>query len=302
MLSSMVCLLWAFVMIGLVILVFSIIFGNAAASHFEAVDMNDADAVIRAVAIHDHFGSMYNSAVSLFSAITGGNDWMSYGENLILLDEESHIYFLLFLFYIGFCLVGMLNVVTGIFVDSAVCTRTEDEVVDSYTEDLTRTSEEVRRIFQQADEDGSGVLTQAEFEKCLEGNQWVAAYFSGLDIDTSDASTIFTLMDIDGSGELSIDEFVEGTMKLKGSAKSIDIFSLMFDHAKMAIQLTKLCSLVEDEFKFLHEEFKYNRAPDHDRRLFKPVNEMLKDLNMNSNEVLDESVMVRRARTSLRAF
>ena len=66
---------------------------------------------------------MYYSAVSLFSAITGGNDWMSYGENLIRLDEASHIYFLLFIFYIGFCLVGMLNVVTGIFVDSAVCTR-----------------------------------------------------------------------------------------------------------------------------------------------------------------------------------
>ena len=34
---------------------------------------------------------------------------------------------MIFIFYIGFCMVGLLNVVTGIFVDSAVCTRTEDE-------------------------------------------------------------------------------------------------------------------------------------------------------------------------------
>ena len=32
-----------------------------------------------------------------------------------------------FLFYIGFSVIGLLNVVTGVFVDSAVCTRTEDE-------------------------------------------------------------------------------------------------------------------------------------------------------------------------------
>ena len=59
--------------------------------------------------------------------------------------------------------MGLLNVVTGIFVDSAVTTRTEDEagpgcgllqcrhvamlseVVDSYREDLQRTSDEVQR-------------------------------------------------------------------------------------------------------------------------------------------------------------
>ena len=56
MISSMVSLLWAFVMIGLVILVFCIIFGNAAVSYFEAVDVTDADAVIAAIAVHAHFG------------------------------------------------------------------------------------------------------------------------------------------------------------------------------------------------------------------------------------------------------
>eukprot|EP00913_Durusdinium_trenchii_P016905 g15893.t1 len=51
---------------------------------------------------------------------------MYYGEVIRDLDDND-LYFTIFLFYIGFCLVGLLNVITGIFVDSAVCTRTEDE-------------------------------------------------------------------------------------------------------------------------------------------------------------------------------
>ena len=54
-------------------------------------------------------------------------------------------------FYIFFCLIGLLNVVTGIFVDSAVCTRTEDEVVESYTEEQGRLCKEMKRIFADAD-------------------------------------------------------------------------------------------------------------------------------------------------------
>merc|ERR1712100_853853 len=127
--------------------------------------------------------------VTLFSAITGGNDWMAYGE--LLREHVGETYFVLFAFYIGFCLVGMLNVVTGIFVDSAVCTRTEDEVVECFTEDQKRISEEVRRIFKEADEDMSGTVSLDELSNHLE-NPWVKAYFSGLDIDPSEARIIFT--------------------------------------------------------------------------------------------------------------
>ena len=41
----------------------------------------------------------------------------------------GEFYFILFNFYIAFCVMGLFNVVTGVFVDSAVCTRTEDEIV-----------------------------------------------------------------------------------------------------------------------------------------------------------------------------
>lgn len=275
--KSISCLLWAFVMILLVTFVFSIIFGNAAASYFETIDLDDVKSMDTAkLFVWPMFGSMYESCVSLFCAIFGGQDWMYYGEVIRDLDDND-LYFTIFLFYIGFCLVGLLNVITGIFVDSAVCTRTEDEVVDLYREDLQRTSDEVKRIFNAADTNTSGHLTLEAFEYCLNQNAWVAAYFAGLDIGADDAGTIFTLMDTNNSGDITVDEFVKGTMKLKGHAKSIDIFAIMFDITRMALTVQKLCSFVEDSFRDIKRTMQPGRKLTQ-KRMFKTVKQLMAEL------------------------
>lgn len=277
MIGSLTCLLWAFVMIGLVMFVFSIIFGNAAASYFEAVNVDNEAEVEEALAVKMRFGSLYESNVSLFSAITGGNDWMAYGEILRSLGS-SDLYFMLFLFYIGFCLVGMLNVVTGIFVDSAVCTRTEDEVVDSYREEVQKTADEVKLIFEEADVSGNGYLTLSAFVKCLQHTTWVAAYFSGNDLDVTDARTIFTLMDRDCNGQVSEQEFVQGTLRLKGKARCVDTFAVMYDLARMAVQQEKLCAFVEDSLLEV-KEFLRPGSQQKATRLFKTVDEILEEIH-----------------------
>merc|ERR1719472_501081 len=123
--------------------------------------------------------------VTLILSIIGGNDWMMYGENLRLL-QHGEMYFLIFCFYIGFSVVGLLNVVTGIFVDSAVCTRTEDEVIETWRSEHKNTCETLRTIFVEGDADASGLMSLVEFRAHLL-NPWVRAYFAGLEIDPSDA-------------------------------------------------------------------------------------------------------------------
>merc|ERR1719272_107482 len=172
---------------------------------------------------------------------------MTYGQPLRTLGIGD-VWFLVFIFYIGVSTIGVMNVVTGIFVDSAVCTRTEDEVVQNWREDQERTSKEVRRIFQAADKDESGELTLEELMQQLE-NPWVTAYFSGINIDPNEAKIIFTLMDTNNSGSVTIDEFIDGTMKLKGFAKSVDVMAMMFDRAASAVKLNKLASYMEDQIR-----------------------------------------------------
>merc|ERR1719321_1264554 len=84
-------------------------------------------------------------------------------------------------------------------------------------------------------------------------NPWVKAYFAGIDIDPSEAKILFTLIDVDGSDEVSIEEFVNGTMKLKGHAKCIDVISMMYDNARYTAKFNHLCSFIEDEFKAIRD-------------------------------------------------
>ncbi|CAK9020399.1 unnamed protein product [Durusdinium trenchii] len=245
--NSFISLMWAFFMIMLIIFVFSILFCHGVAQYnYSSVERFGRgwvpeDWLTQASETRAVYGSLWETCVSLFGAVTGGNDWMFYGGYLrnLKMDENDltgEIYFIVFGFYVAFCTVGLLNVVTGIFVDSAVTTRTEDEVVDAFKDEMNNRQQEVRRIFQEAvgeedtnDQDDAPKKPMLTFDQLKEqlDNPWVKAYFSGLDIDPNEAAIIFTLMDTDHNGRVTIDEFIDGTMKLKGSAKSVDMLLLM---------------------------------------------------------------------------
>jgi len=202
--------------------------------------------VIHAAIVREHFGSLYDTMVSLLASITGGNDWMMYAMLLRSL-QFGEVYFGMFAFHIVFCTVGLLNVVTGIFVESAVMTRTQDELVQSFKEDLQQTTDEATRIYKMAMGPNE---TEGMSLQCLEkhlNHPWVRAYFSGLEVDPNEAHIIFTLMDTDGSGALSLAEFVSGTLKMKGHAKGIDMLSLMFDHQLFGMNFDNLCRFIETE-------------------------------------------------------
>eukprot|EP00440_Ansanella_granifera_P038105 gb/GFBE01041343.1/.p1 GENE.gb/GFBE01041343.1/~~gb/GFBE01041343.1/.p1 ORF type:complete len:609 (+),score=146.40 gb/GFBE01041343.1/:1-1827(+) len=246
-LNSFVDLLWALVVVLLMIFVFSIIFGNGVASYFDNLDLNNPDHLSNAQVVQKDFGDLFMTMLSLWSAVSGGNDWMYYGEQLMSIDQGA-LYFSIFNFYIAFCVVGLFNVVTGVFVDSAVCSRTEDEVVQNYIDGLKSTTSEIKNFFREADKNESGTLTFQEFRDCLE-DPLVKAYFSGLDIDPSESSIIFSLLDADKNGELKIDEFVNGTMKLKGPASKLDVMTMMFDNAKQSLKFNNLCDYLEAELK-----------------------------------------------------
>jgi hypothetical protein len=247
MLNSFVSLLWAVCVLFLVIFIFGIMIQNGVTSYFRTAKTTEE--LDNAENMNKYFGSLFETMVSLFCSVTGGNDWMVYAE-LLRICKPKELYFLCFAFYVVFTVVGLLNVVTGIFVDSAVCTRTEDEVVEQWKKDQTNTTETLRGIFKDADLDCSGTMTLKEFKTHLT-NPWVRAYFSGLEIDPSDAVSIFTLIAKEGSTEVEIDEFVAGTMKLKGHAKSVDVLTLMYDSARQTLQLNKFMRYVEEQLSYI---------------------------------------------------
>eukprot|EP00929_Paragymnodinium_shiwhaense_P086447 TRINITY_DN46961_c0_g1_i4.p1 TRINITY_DN46961_c0_g1~~TRINITY_DN46961_c0_g1_i4.p1 ORF type:complete len:467 (-),score=91.27 TRINITY_DN46961_c0_g1_i4:871-2271(-) len=81
-LHTFVDLVWSLMVIMFMIFAFAIVFTSAADSFFQNVNVNDSSQIEVARQVRMHFGGVYTSMISLFAAITGGEDWMKYGHTL----------------------------------------------------------------------------------------------------------------------------------------------------------------------------------------------------------------------------
>merc|ERR1719343_177280 len=85
----------------------------------------------------------------------------------------------------------------------------------------------MQQVFNELDTNSSGSLTLDEFEKHIEDDK-IMAYLRTLEIDVSQVKTLFTLLDVDNTGEVDIDEFVGGCLRLRGGATSMDLAVLKY--------------------------------------------------------------------------
>jgi len=170
--------------------------------------------------LRDNFGSIDVGLVSLYMAVSGGRSW---GEFYMDLKVLPALYRILFLVYLTLTIFGVLNIVTGVFVDTAMQANQHCRQV-VIREELTakkRLLNELRDLFGEMDENSDGVVTQEEFDAQLQ-NEQVVAYFRSLNLDITDTKTLFRLMDTNNSAKINIMEFLSGCYELQGEARSLD--------------------------------------------------------------------------------
>jgi len=91
----------------------------------------------------------------------------------------------------------------------------------------------LQAIFFEADAIGSGSLTWQDFQDRL-FDDTILSYLETMDLDLSDAHSLFRLLDQDNTGQVSIDDFVWGCMRLKGAAKSMDLCTLLYENRQQS--------------------------------------------------------------------
>eukprot|EP00927_Polykrikos_kofoidii_P083060 TRINITY_DN8418_c0_g1_i3.p1 TRINITY_DN8418_c0_g1~~TRINITY_DN8418_c0_g1_i3.p1 ORF type:complete len:664 (-),score=99.18 TRINITY_DN8418_c0_g1_i3:158-2149(-) len=170
-------------------------------------------------ALEGFYGSLDRSMLALFQAITDGFHWR---ELLEPLEKHCSPWFtVVFVIYIGFTQLAVMNILTGLFVESAIKTAEEDK--------RRGVGNKMRKIFEAADSDGSGTISYCEFMFCMEKDPLMAAYLSALDIRTEQAKELFRLLDTDCSGEVDYDEFTQGCIRLQGPVKAIDFAAFIVE-------------------------------------------------------------------------
>jgi hypothetical protein len=58
-------------------------------------------------------------------------------------------------------------------------------------------------------------------------------YFKAIDLDPSEARGLFRLLDLDGSGTVNAEEFLNGCLRLRGPAKALDLSLIMLEMCRM---------------------------------------------------------------------
>lgn len=158
------------------------------------------------------WGSIDKSILTLYQAITGGDDWSNAST---ILSDISGISLIVFAAYIAFATLVMLNLVTGVFVESAQRYKKKDG-----------NTELVFRLRQVFGGEAHQEITWEEFKERLHTEE-MTAYCSRINISADQAEQLFRILDRDKSGLLSVHEFVRGCVLLKGPARAVDLGNLM---------------------------------------------------------------------------
>eukprot|EP00931_Biecheleriopsis_adriatica_P076131 TRINITY_DN49880_c0_g1_i1.p1 TRINITY_DN49880_c0_g1~~TRINITY_DN49880_c0_g1_i1.p1 ORF type:complete len:708 (+),score=169.26 TRINITY_DN49880_c0_g1_i1:58-2181(+) len=225
--GAMRTLVWSVVLMASVLLVFGVFFTDGAvafllrrhASLQEELSPDEAE-VMR------FFNSLSGTTLSLYMAMSGGVDWAEIWEALQPLPTEYKVAFLV---YLTFAILALLNVVTAVFVETAMQQSQNDRelLVQQDMEQKVEFVDTMQRVFEELDTDGSGTLSLDEFEKKLDDEN-ILNFMSTLELDVDQVRTLLTLLDRDGNGSVDIEEFIEGCLRLKGGAKSLDMAILQY--------------------------------------------------------------------------
>jgi len=228
-LGSLWSFFWAASLLSLLIYMLAVFFTQIVSDHLQ-------DAPGHIEALQANFGTIGLSVLTLYKSISGGVDWQDVSEPLM--RNISPALGAMFVLYTGFALLVLMNLVTGVFVESASnLSRVDKE------HDLLR---KVRRAFTASDSESSGKITWEEFRSHLDSEQ-MSEFFQTLEISLARADDLFHLIDQNQDGMLTLEELVIGGIMLQGPAKAMDLAILSRSVQESMLNLGFQMTVVQQE-------------------------------------------------------
>lgn len=221
-------LLWAFVLLLFIMYFFALALTQSTTDSLVAAGVETT----HLTRLRAQYGSLPRSYLSLFLSITGGVSW---GELIEDLGEYTHwLNSALFVTFIAITVFGVLNVITSVFVESALQSvqHHKDLLIESSAQQREVAVAHLKEVFAYIDDDNSGEISLEEMEAFV-SDEHLKEYLEGMGIRADDVHTLFCLLDVNNSGSIDIGDFCEGCLKMKGEAKSYDIQYLMFENKRM---------------------------------------------------------------------
>merc|ERR1719174_1028654 len=158
----------------------------------------------------DFFGGVDKSMFTLFQMMTLESWAMSVARPVMTRQPAMAGFFVMFLFFTAY---GTMNILIGVVCENTLANAAQNERKRSRLKnrEVRRNFTTLREVFLQGDLDGDGFITIEELEACLVRPDVEEKLFS-LDLPRSDAHELFSILDVDQSGQIDVEEFISGIM------------------------------------------------------------------------------------------
>jgi len=234
-------LLWSIFMLALIFYVFGLIFVQGASLHLflhsEEIEPRERELVLK------EFGSVQGAMLSLFRTCTGGDDWAYFYEIVLTTGAP---YALIFIFFIAFSQIAILNILTAIFVNNAMelARPDADTLAFEHRKKEFEAYEELQELCEHIT-DETGVISIEDFATELKFGR-LGARLAVLGINVSDAEAFLDLIMFTMGTKPAVgirpSDFVEGCMRLRGQATGINIQGIQQETRRILKSLHQLRS------------------------------------------------------------
>jgi len=241
-------LVWVVVLLLLLLYIVAVFFTQSITDHLTEAKNNKESLNEKESSLGFYFGSLGRALLSLWQAISGGLDWDDICGPLFA--DISAFTGLMFAAFIAFALLALMNVVTGVFVQTALLSAQKEE--DSFMQT------QIIQLFKIADKDESATISIDEIENSLQ-DPATSKEWKSIGVQAEDARHLFKLLDVDGAGQVAFEEFMGGTLRLHGGAKAIDVLTVMQEQRKNEEKIFLKFGGITEAIIDVHETVKHSQ-------------------------------------------
>eukprot|EP00746_Dinoflagellata_sp_MGD_P139000 gnl/MRDRNA2_/MRDRNA2_72537_c0_seq1.p1 gnl/MRDRNA2_/MRDRNA2_72537_c0~~gnl/MRDRNA2_/MRDRNA2_72537_c0_seq1.p1 ORF type:complete len:529 (-),score=71.05 gnl/MRDRNA2_/MRDRNA2_72537_c0_seq1:65-1588(-) len=228
--SSVGALGWSMVLLGLIQVISTILMTQSLQSYLQDPDAPQ-DTLETRLFVYEHFGTFARGFLTMFEITLAPGAWGKIGRTIIY--EVSRAYLIFFFVYVSGVTFAIIRVITAIFLKETLAAAATDQelVISERMHQQDKYIQNLRTLFEEMDTDGTASISLEELNMLLvdpRAKTWLGV----LELEINEVTGLFNLLD-DGDGQVSFDEFISGVMRLKGSAKNIDLITLLYENKKV---------------------------------------------------------------------
>jgi Ca2+-binding EF-hand superfamily protein len=241
--GSMATLGWSILMLAIMMYMFALCFLNSVTAYLNEHTREEIDSQVYDDVV-EFWSSVVQSMMTLFWAVTGGNDWAPLAHAI---KEADAFFYCLFFFYIAFAAFAVLNVLTGMFVDTAMKVAQQDQ--ENVAEELLNRPQikEFRHFVEQNPDVTPGFISRSFLEQQMD-SLVVQNFYKVLEITEEDFKRVFAMLDSEKTGVIDLDEFIKGCCHANGGVSGLDMVFLNNEIKHVGKQLLMSVDYCEERF------------------------------------------------------